>query len=359
MNKLDPMRVVLSVVDPEYPNDVSVEEIVKNRDLLKAAVKLAEKNGLYYCFNLRLRELNLDLSFLDNERWKGELQNLSALKKTLTFLNDMQKHYGIDYILIKACTKIPHVPRDVDILVRIEDREKIYDMFEHEGMKVIYSNPVETAFSKEGYMKLDIYSRIQYIGMNFIDTEFLWNSKVEDKMFGIEYLGLKDEANFLLLLVHSIFGHRSMALLDFLHLKTLMSNIDKSVCRDYAYGKGWGAVFDMSLEKLEAVYKMIYKEGKVVSFPYLFDRKFMLKCIASIEGLDMERREKVFFNISLGLDRLSYELAKSPFYKYLLAFNTGRRIFNSLGYFVKNKRGDMQGIYEQDDAMQQSHSGKL
>ena len=349
MNKLDQMKVVLSVVDPEYPKDIPVKEIAKNRKLLKSAIKLAERNGLYYYFILRLRELNLDLSFLDKERWGGELQKLSALKKTLGFLNDMQKHDGIDYILIKACTKIPHVPRDVDIFVHIEDRKKIYDVFERESMKVIYSNPVETAFGKEGYMKLDIYSRIEYIGMNFIDSEFLWNSKVKDWMFGIVYPSLKDEANFLLLLVHSLFGHRSMTLLDFLHTKALMSNIDKKVCREYAYEKGWGAVFDMGLERLKAIYKTIYKDGDVVSFPYLFDRKFMLKCVASIEGLEMKRREKVFFHISLGLDRLAYGLARSPFYNYLMAFNTGRRIFNSLGYFVRNRRGDRHGIYGGDD----------
>lgn len=345
MNKLDPMKVVLSVIDPEYPNDIPGEEIAKNVDLLKAAIKLAERNGVYYYFILRLRELNLDLSSLDEKRWNGELQKLSTLKKTLAFLNNMQKRYEIDYILIKACTKIPHVPRDVDILVHIKDRERIYDMFERDGMKVVYSNPVETAFDKEGYMKLDIYSRIQYVGMNFINSEFLWNSKVKDRMFGIGYLGLKDEANFILLLVHSLFGHRSMTLLDFLHIKALMNNIDKSVCREYTYEKGWGAVLDMGLEKLESVYKTIYTDGETVSFPYLFDRKFMLKCVASIEGLEMRRREKVFFSVSLGLDRLAYELAKSPFYNYLMAFRTGRRIFNSFGYFVRTRCGDRQGIY--------------
>ena len=349
MNKLEPMKVVLSVVDPEYPNDIHVEEMVSNRNFMKKAIKFAEKNGLYYYFILRLRELNIDLSFLDKERWDIEVQKLSALKKTLAFLNDMQKHYGIDYILIKACTTIPHIPRDVDILVRIKDRERIYDMFKREGMKIVYSNPVETAFGKEGYMKLDLYSRIEYIGMNFIDGEFLWNSKVEDKMFGIKYLGLKDEANFILLLVHSIFGHRSMTLLDFLHMRSLMNNIDKRVCRDHAYENGWGVVFDMGLGKMESIYKTIYKDGGVVSFPYLFDRKFMLRCIASIEGLKMQRSEKGFFHISLVLDRVSYGLAKSPFYDYLLAFSTGRKVFNSLGYFVRNRRGDRHGIYGQNN----------
>ena len=352
MNKLDPMKVLLSVVDPEYPNEIHVEEIAEDRDSLKATIKLAERNGLYYYFILRLKELYVDLSFLDKEqeRWDNELQKLAALKKTLVFLNDMQKHYGIDYILIKACTMIPHIPRDVDTLVHIEDRAKIYDLFEREDMKIIYSNDVETAFGKEGYTKLDIYSRIYYISMIFIDGDFLWNSRVNDRMFGIEYPSLSDEANFLLLLIHSIVGHRNMTLLDFLHMNILLNNIqDIGVCRGHAYEKGWGTIFEKGLEELQTIYKNIYKDGKVVSFPYLFNRKFMLDCVASLEGLEMKRRERVFFHISLGLDRLSYELEKMPFYDYLLAFNTGRRIFNSLGYFVRNRRGDRHGIYERKE----------
>ena len=361
MTKLYPMKVVLSVIDPEYPNDVRTEALVNNETVLKQAIKLADRNGLYYYFVQRLRELNFDLasSSLDIERWNSELRNLSALKKTLAFLNEMQKRYGIDYILIKACTMIPHVPRDIDIFVQVEDSAKIYELFEREGMKIAYSNPVETAFDKEGYMKLDIYSKIQYVGMNFIDSEFLWDSKVGDEMFGINYTSLNSDANFLLLLVHSLFGHRSMTLLDFLHMKTLMRFIDKRACREYAYENGWGMVLDMGLERLEDLYETIYKDGGNISFPYLFNRKFMLDCVGSIKGLEMKRREKVFFNISLGLDRFVYELRKSPFYDYLMAFDMGRRVFNSVGYFVRNRRGDRHGIYGEEDATQRSHSEKL
>ena len=352
MNKLDPLEIVLSIVDPKYPSEIHIEDIVEDMDLLKAAIKFAERNGLYYYFILRLRELNPDLAFLEKEQehLDEELQKLSALKRTFAFLNNIKKRYGIDYILIKACTKIPHIPRDVDTLVHFEDREKIYDLFEREGMAIIYSNDVETAFGKGGYTKLDIYSRIYYISMTFIDEDFLWTSRVKDRMFGIEYPSLSDEANFLLLLIHSILGHRSMTLLDFLHMKILMNNIrDIGVCRGHAYEKGWGAIFDMGLEELQTISKNIYKDRKVVSFPYLFDRKFMLKSVASIKGLTMKKREKMFFHISLGLDRLSYELEKMPFYDYLLTFNTGRRMFNSLGYFVRNKRGDRHGIYGQKE----------
>jgi hypothetical protein len=350
MSNLDPMKVVLSVVDPKYPKDIPVEEISKDEKLLKSAIKLAERNGLYYCFVHRLIELNPDLALSDEEqeRWDNELQKLPALKNTFTFLNEMQLRDGIDYILIKACTSIPHLPRDVDILVRIEDKDRIYDIFKSAGMEVVYSNPVETAFNKEGYMKLDIYSGIEYVGVNFIDSGFLWDSKVEveDEMIGVKYPSLNDEANFLLLLVHSIFGHRSMSLLDFLHTRSLMADIqDIGVCRGHAYERGWGVVFDMGLERLKAVYETIYKDDGVVPFPYLFDRKFMVGCVASMEGLYMNKREEMFFSLSLGLDRVAYELARSPFYDYLMAFGAGRRMFNYLGYFVRARRGDRHGIH--------------
>jgi len=126
-----------------------------------------------------------------------------------------------------------------------------------------------------------------------------------------------------------------------------MKNIqDISTCRDHAYEKGWGQILDMGLERLEDIYKTIYMDGGVVLFPYLFDRKFTKKCVALMEGLDMKNSEKMFFQISLVLDRIVYELAKTPFYDSLLAFKTGRRMFNSFAYFVGARRGDRHGIYE-------------
>lgn len=258
-NNSDPMKIVLSVVDPEYPVEVDVDRLGRDKKLFKLAIKLAERNGLYYHFILRLRELNQDLSFLDKERWDGELQKLSALKKTLTFMNDVQKE-GIEYILIKACTKIPHIPRDVDIFVKTEEREEILEMFENMGMKYDQKSDVETSLRKEGYLKIDVYSEICYFSVDFFNGNFLWENITKNKMLDMEYPSLNKEADFLLLLVHSLFGHRSMSLLDFLHIKSLRNEIDVNACIKYTFENGWDSVFDLYLRELDILSKRIYEE---------------------------------------------------------------------------------------------------
>ena len=345
MNKLDTMKVLLSVVDPEYPNDIQVGEIAKERDLLKAAIKLAERNGLYYYFILKLKELNIDLSLLKKERWNEEERKLSEFKKTIMLLNDVTKNYGIDYILIKACTTLPHTPRDADIFVHEEDKRKIVKALEDKGMKCIHSDDVDTTLTKGEYMKVDIYTGLCYFTVEFIDDEFLWNSYVADKILGMEYPGLNEEANFLVMLVHSLFGHRSMSMLDFLHMRSLLINIqDISFCREYAYEKGWGLAFDLSFKKIETIYEKIHKEGEVVYFPYLFDRKFVFQCISGIEGLNMTRFNKIFLYVSLIQDRIIFELKDTPLYNLLKSFEPIRRVINSFGYYIRNMRGDKRSV---------------
>ena len=346
MNNLNPMKVVLSVVDPDYPSDISVEEMVKDRALLKSAIKLAEKNGLYYYFIYRLKEQGVYLSFLGEERWKEEERRLTGLKRCITLLNDVSKDYGIDYTIIKACNTIPHIPRDVDIFVRNEDRTKIIKALEDNGMKCVQRGITETALKGE-YMKVDVYTEICYIGVEFMDGNFLLQSSIKDEVFGIEYSGLNNEANFLLMLVHSLFGHRSMSLLDFLHIKHIRGNINIDACRKYAYEKNWGMVFDLTLNKLDNIKKEMYENKKIIYFPYLFDRKFILKCVSGIEGLEMSVYNKIFLNATLVQDRIIYELKDTPLYNLLKSFEPTRHLINSLTASVKSMRGDRKSVDEE------------
>lgn len=350
MNELDPMKVVLAVVDPLYPNDVHADEIAKNRDLMKAAIKLAERNGLYYYFILRLKELNTDISFLDEKRWEEEKQKLSGFKETITLLNEVSKEQGIDYLLIKACTKIPHAPRDVDIFIQDTKQRAFVRALEGKGMSCIHSDDVDTTLTKGEYMKVDIYTGLCYFTIEFIDGDFLWDSYLTDKIWGMDYPGLNSEANFLVMLVHSLFGHGSMSLLDFLHMKSLMDEIrDIDICRKYAYERGWGSAFDLTLGRIESINEKIYKEGDVIYFPYMFNQKFVLQCISGIEELNMTNFNKIFLRISLIQDRIIFELKDTPLYNLLKSFKPARKLINSLGYFVRNMRGDKRSSYRKDD----------
>lgn len=331
MNKLDPMKVVLSVVDPEYPSGIQVEEFAKNRDLLKAAIKLAERNGLYYYFGLGLKELNIDSSFLEEEHWNLENQKLSELKETIMLLNKVSNDYGIDYILIKACNTIPHIPRDVDFFVHKGEKRKIIEALGNNGMKCVRSDIAQTTLKKEKYLETDIYTGIRYFGVEFLDESFLWNSTVKSKIFGIEYPGLDAEADFLLILIHSLFGHRVITLLDFLHIKSLRDNIrDIDLCRKYAYEKGWGAVFDLVLNELDTIHRRIYKEGELIHFPHMFGTNFILKCVSMVDGLYINKSNKIFLRISLILDKVIYRLKDSVLYNLLKSFEPTRKFFISV-----------------------------
>lgn len=340
---LDPMKVLLSVVDPEYPNVVSLDELTKDSALLKSTIKLAERNGLYYYFIYRLNELGADISFSEKNRWNEENQRLSELKETLILLNKVSNEYGIDYVIIKACNTIPHIPRDVDIFVRNEDRNKLIKALEDRGMKCVQTGIAETSL-KGDYMKIDIYTEICYIGVDFMDAGFLLQSSVKDEVFGVEYNGLNNEANLLLLLVHSLFGHRSMSLLDFLHIKHIRGDINIDTCKKYAHERGWKSVFDLVLNELDILYERIYDGGVVIRFPYLFNKRFVLKCVSEMDVLDMGKYSKVFLHVALAQDRIIYELRDTPIYNLVKSFEPTRNLVNSLTASVKNMRGDRKSV---------------
>ena len=261
MNKLDSLKIVLSVVDPEYFVEWDIYRLRKDEKLLKSTIKLAEKNGLYYYFIYRLKELCVEFPQSEEERWREEKQKLSEFKKALLFLNTVSAQYGINYIVIKEYNTIPQVSRDIDIFVHKADRQKLIKVLEDNDMELIHSSVAETKL-KGKYMKIDIYTEICYIGVDFIDDEFLFQSKTKGMIFGTEYPRLNGEANLHLTLVHSLFGHRTMTLLDFLHINYLINDINVDACKMYACERGWGKVFDLILECLDDIYESIYKKGE-------------------------------------------------------------------------------------------------
>ena len=345
MNSSNPIKTVLSVVDPEYLSDVRIEELVNKKELFESAVTTAERNGLYYHFVYKLKELNIDLPFLDDNRWNEEKQKVSKFKETVTFLINASNDSAIDYILIKIFNTVPHVPKDVDIFIRNEERQKFIKVLENNEMKCIHSSPAETKL-KGKYMKIDVYTEICYIGVDFIDGSFLWESKVRNEFLGVEYPALNEEADFLLLLPHYLFGHRRITLLDFLHMKRRIDSINVNACREYAYEKGWGTVFDLTLDHLNHLHERIYNKGEVIHFPYLFNRNFILKCISGIEGLNMGRYNKVYLYISFVMDRISNELEGTSLYNLLKSFEPARNLFNSSCARVKTLRGDRKSVDE-------------
>lgn len=336
------LNIVLAVVDSEYPEKVDIDEIVRDKKLFKSAVRLAERNGLYYIFISRLRELSVDLPFLDVKRWKGENKRLEEFKESIKVLNKVSGEYGIDYILIKACNTIPHVSRDVDIFVRNEDRTKIIDALKSYGMEYIDTSVTETILRKEGYIDIELYSRICYLGIDFIDEDFLFESRITDTTFGIEYPSLNEEANLLLTIIHALLGHRRISLLDFLHIMNLRKKANIDVCREYARKKGWESVFNLTLGKFDSIHERIYKEGEIINFTYLFDRKFMMGCISELGDLNA-RKLKIIFYISLIQDEIVEKSKNTFLYNVVKSHKSIEKLVTSFMNIInfKKMRGDM------------------
>ena len=342
MKNLNPMSILLSIVDPDYQGDVNIDELISSNEknpLLKRTLKLAERNGLRYYFIQKLNEMGMDIPFIKKEELTDEMQRATDFKETVTFINSITNEYKLEYILIKLFSTIPHIPNDIDLFIQKEERQKFITILKDNGMACIHSSPAETKF-KGRYMKIDLYTEITYVGVNFINEGFLRKSVVKNSLLDVEYYGLNKEADFLLLLPHALFGHRRITLLDFLHLKNLKKSINIKECRDYAYEKGWGKVFNLILNQLDSLYQDIYAKNNIICFPYIFDRDFILKCMFQLDGFDENKFNPFFFNVSFYLEGLAYRLEGTALYNTLKFFTPARNLLNSICAFVKNKRGD-------------------
>lgn len=336
-----PIEVVLTVVDPDYPNIICVDTILDNERLFKSSLEFAEINGLYYCFIKNLFNLNLNVPFLNFDRWNEENEKLDKFKDTIKFLNeesDLSDWGG--YVLIKAFNTVPNIPNDVDIFVRTDKRNIIIETLMNNGMKCIQSSVAETKLSGR-FAKVDLYTEISYIGKEFIDADFLWKSQTIDNVLGVNYPALRNEADLLLTIIHGIFGHRCFTLLDFLHMKNLIKNCDLEFCRDYALRKGWGNVFDMVLNEIKIIeYNTYNSVDSNNTFPYLFEQKFILNCISNISNLELNKKNWIFIFVNLILDRTIHEIRGTQLYYFLKSHDSFSALINLIASFTKRMRGD-------------------
>ena len=196
----NPTNILLSIVDSDYPGDININDFVdpKNKILFKKTLKLAEKNGLRYYFIKQLTEMGIDLSVLiPREEVLDELNRSVNFKETVTFLNTISNEYNIEYAIIKIFNTIPHTPNDVDIFIRKEDRLKLMKVFADCGFGCIHSSPAETKFNGT-HMKIDIYTEINYVGINFMDSDFVMKSSMKNNFIGVDYNGLNKESDILI-----------------------------------------------------------------------------------------------------------------------------------------------------------------
>ncbi len=340
-SELNPIKILLSLVDPDYLDKNIIKKLValppdKKQNLIKLTLKVAEKNGLRYYFLQKLDQIE-DISFF-KEEINEEKKRADIFVKTMNFLKKIAKDYGLNFILVKLFDTIPHIPNDIDVFIHEEEKRRMIKLLEMNGMVCIHSGPAETKF-KGNYMKTDIYTKIVYFGVEFVDRDFLMTSTTKNKFLGVDYIGPNQDADFLILLPHIIFGHRKMTLLDFLHLKNLMKKVNMDKCKEYAREKGWEKLFDAILNHVRQLHQNIYVKNKIINFPYIFNRKFVIDSLSLLENFNKKEFNPLFFNLSFYLEEVMYKFENTKLYDLIKSSESIRNLFNSVASFAKSKLG--------------------
>lgn len=339
MNEMKPLKILLSVIDPSGRSKISVEEWIHDKNLFLAVNELAIKNGLHYKFISTLLEKENSLADLNQKKWSEDQENIAKILETITLLEKVLQKNHIQYIVIKIFNTVQHSPNDIDIFVKNSDREKVLSLLEENGMKSLHSSIAETKMIGQ-YAKTDIYTEISYLGIKFLDKDFLWSSITENTFFGKKYPALNNESDLLMLIPHYLFGHGRITLLDFLHLKNRIQNSDIEFCRDYAKREGWLFVFDAMTNLIKTLDKKIESDDIDFKFPFRFERIFVTKCISELPGLNMNRKEKLFLHFSFFLEDVVYSLENTILYKIIKSISPIRNLINSVSAFFKTMRGD-------------------
>lgn len=225
--------------------------------------------------------------------------------------------------------------------MRTDEKENMIKALNIHGVSCEHSGDIETTLLGESYLPIDLYTKIIYFDNEFLDEDFLFDCIEEKEMFGIRYTGLNNEAEFMLTLLHSLFGHRRLTLLDFLHIKRIKdSKLDIKFCKNYAMTAKWRNVFLSVLEELDLIDKEAYSEKNKITFPYLFDIEFVMKCIQQINGIKLNPSNKFLIYFSLLLDGTKLKLEGSVFYNMIRRCTPLRKALLSVGYRSRSMRGD-------------------
>ena len=335
MNEKEILSTVLKVVDQKCSTPTCLDD----RKEYNQVVYFAQKNGLYYKFVTGVTSGSSQIHNLDTEQWTITSERIGDCKQTIEFLDGVCNRYGIDFVLIKLFNTIQHVPNDIDIFVNRNDRKRLIHALEENGMEPLYSSVTETKLEGD-YVKTDIYTQVRHLGMDFLDDDLVWSSKTQNEFFGVEYPALNSNADLLMLIPHHILVHKRMTLLDFLHLRNRIREADTAWCRDYAYERGWGRLFDLMLDHVSSLEQKIYEENEYVEFPYVFDTRFVLRCISESNGPNVNYYNKPFLYMSFYLQDLMYRTEGTYPYRFLRSVPLARRTVNSISSLLKVLRGD-------------------
>lgn len=324
----------------ERLNDGSHNHSTLDQSDLQECLQEAEKNGLLYPFMMELKESEQPPSKFRHQ-FQAEKGDIKQLRNTIRTINKVAASSGIEFALIKDANTINHIPRDVDILIHPSDKEKFLENAAGLGLKCDQSGDIETSLTGETIFPIDVYTRIVYFGVEFLEPSYVLDSIVDKETFDAKYPGLTREAALLLTMVHGVFGHRRFTLLDYLHIQNLLNagvNIDE--CTKIAAQHGWRKTFEEFVGLIKSMNQSIHEKDDQIRFPYVLPYSQMLRYVKSVDTLTLSPRRQAIISFSLLLDGLKIRLENSRLHEPIKNCEPLRKFLLKIAYHSRKGRGD-------------------
>lgn len=192
-----------------------------------------------------IKEYALDSISHDCQRL-GQLADKKEQRivKTLNFINTIP----VDKLIYKSHTNIrnPYV-NDIDLLVSNNDISTFLDFVRKEGGNIVSNEANKFECSINGLDKIEPHLAISWLGIAYVDDNFLWQNVRQTEMLSVPIYVPNYEAELLVHAAHIIFSHSFVRFNDYLYLRYLLSqNLDMNKVYSQAAKYGW----DEPLKKL-------------------------------------------------------------------------------------------------------------
>jgi hypothetical protein len=304
--------LLLYCFDDEYHETYSqfIHEIISKKQVLCDALKIARDDGLSYYFCKRLLEEGVKPTYEILKELDEQKRNVLKFRETLSFLSQFLKNERLDFRFIKLYRSVPYIPRDIDVLIKDYQFDDVLSAFNKIGADIkVYEN--EDISCKIGdLVKVDLYKGFYYFSSCFIDTEFLWKKPrivhIQDICCQIP----NSEADFLSTLIHALFGHGYLSLLDFLYAKSLLKeSLDLNAIENHVKDHGWFYAYKMLTNVIQDIQRTLCLDSKAtkhVNFPYRFPLNFIFKAFQSL-SFQVDKSIKFTFIVEKLIDDVFYE----------------------------------------------------
>jgi len=166
----------------------------KNKVLLQLLVKLDVKNSL-------------------RKTQEETLENIVRLVEILS--KDLD---GFSFAFFKFVKPVSYVPADVDILVKLDEREEIIRRIKRLGFRVKVKEPFCTTLVKDSFI-IDVYVHPTLGGMAYMNGQRLLDYVSIKEFNGIKIRALDSYVEALVSVAHAIYKERIYTLNDYFTIK--------------------------------------------------------------------------------------------------------------------------------------------